>query len=180
MKQLAPVLAVVGVVVLSGCSLVQWAMPGATLSDANVLAMLDTISIGEVNAAQLAQQKASSEKVRTFASRMLNEHTTMMQDTRQLAQRIHVQPETPALASTTRDTHQKTMDELRTLSGREFDHAYLKYQIKMHEQAIDLVQDTAGSVDNSVLRQHLIKARPDLESHLSTARALERQVVAQN
>ena len=44
MTPFAPVLAVVGVVVLSGCSLVQWAMPGVTLSGANVLAMLDTIA----------------------------------------------------------------------------------------------------------------------------------------
>jgi putative membrane protein len=180
MKPLAGVMAAVGLVVLSGCSLFQWAAPGATLSDANVLAMLDTISVGEVDAAQLAQRKASSEQVRTFASRMLNEHSTMIQDTRQLAQRINVHSKTPALASTIGETHRKTMEELRTLSGREFDQAYLKYQIKMHEQAIDLVQDTAGSVENSVLRQHLIKTRPDLESHLSAARAVERQVIAQN
>ena len=66
------------------------------------------------------------------------------------------------------------------LSGREFDQAYLKYQITTHEQAIDLVQDTAGSVDNSVLQQHLIKTRPNLERHMSAARALERQVIAKS
>jgi putative membrane protein len=180
MKPLTSVIAIIGGAVLSGCSLFQWAMPGVTLSDANVLAMLDTINAGEIDAATLAQQKASSEKIRTFASRMLTEHSTMMQDTRQLAQRIHVQPEMPALASTTAETHQKTMEELRTLSGRDFDQAYLKYQITMHEQAIDLVQNTPGSVDHPVLRQHLSKARPDLESHLSATRALERQVIAQN
>jgi hypothetical protein len=53
-------------------------------------------------------------------------------------------------------------------------------QITMHEQAIDLVQDTADSVDNPLLRQQLIKARPRLESRLTIVRALERQVIAQN
>jgi putative membrane protein len=177
-KPLTSVIAMVGAAVLSGCSLFQWAMPGVTLSDANVLAMLDTINIDEIDAAKLAQQKAFSEKVRTFAARMLNDHKTMMLDTRQLAQRIHVKPERPALASTTGKTHQKTMGQLRMLSGRAFDQAYLKYQITTHEQAIDLVQDIADSVDNSVLQQHLIKTRPDLENHLSKARALERQVIA--
>jgi putative membrane protein len=179
-KQLTSIIAVMGLAILSGCSLFQWAMPGTTLSDANVLAMLDTINIGEIDAAHLAQQKASSEEVKTFASRMLNEHTIMMQDTRQLAQRINIRPETPALAENVGKTHKKTIDELRMLSGRDFDQAYLKYQIKMHEQTIDLVQATADSVDNSLLQQHLKKARPDLDSHLSAARALERQVVAQN
>jgi putative membrane protein len=178
-KPLTTIIAIVGGAVLSGCSLFQWAMPGATLSDANVLAMLDTINLSEIDAAHLAMQKASSEEVRTFASRMLNEHTMMMQDTQQLAQRINVQPQTPALASTAGKTHQETMEELRKLSGRDFDQAYLKYQIKMHEQAIDLVQDTAGSVDDLRLQQHLRQSRPSLDSHLTSVRALERQLVAQ-
>jgi putative membrane protein len=179
MKPLTTIMAILAGAILSGCSLFQWAMPGATLSDANVLAMLDTINLSEIDAADLAKQKASSEEVRSFASRMLNEHTTMMQKSRQLAQRINVQPDTPALASTAGKTHQETMEELRKASGPDFDHAYLKYQIKMHEQAIDLVQDTAGSVDDLRLQQYLRQARPDLDSHLSAARAIERHLVAQ-
>jgi putative membrane protein len=180
MKSLMLVLSIVGGAVLSGCSLFQWAMPGATLSDANVLAMLDTLNRSEIEAANLAQQKASSEEVRTFASQMLNNHITMSQETRQLEQRIKVQPETPALASTTDKAHRKMMEELRNKSGPAFDQSYVEYQIKMHEQAIGLVQDTAGSVDNPQLQQHLRQARPDLESHLSAAKATERQLVAQS
>jgi putative membrane protein len=165
--------------VLSGCSWFQWAMPGATMSDANVLAMLDTIDRSEIDAAHLAKQKASSEDVRSFASRMLSEHQAMTQESRQLGQVMNVQPEMPALASTAEKTHQETMEELRNKSGRDFDQAYIEYQIKMHEQAIGLVRDTAGSVDNSRLQRHLRQARPELESHLSAARAVEQQLVAQ-
>jgi hypothetical protein len=39
---------------------------------------------------------------------------------------------------------------------------------------------TAVTLVNGVIEQRLIKGRPDLESHSSTARALERQVVFQN
>jgi putative membrane protein len=176
---LTTIIAIAGSALLSGCSLFQWAMPAATLSDANVLAMLDTINLSEIDAANLAKQKASSEETRMFASRMLNEHATMMQETRQLAQRIGVQPEPPALASSAAKTHQETMEELRKLSGRDFDQAYLKYQIKMHEQAIDLVQNTASSVSSPQLQQHLRQARPELDGHLSGAKAIERELVAQ-
>ena len=57
MKPFTSVIAIMGGAVLSGCSLFQWAMPGVTLSDANVLAMLDTINMGEIESAKLAQQK---------------------------------------------------------------------------------------------------------------------------
>ena len=178
MKRLTTVMAIVAGALLSGCSLFQWAMPGTTLSDANVLAMLDTINVSEIDAADLAKQKASSVEVRTFASRMQHEHAAMLQDTRQIAQRLNIQPEAPALASTASTTHLKTMEELRTMSGSDFDRAYLKYQMKMHEQAIALTQDTADSVDDPRLQQHLRKARPDLDGHLSEARTLERNLVA--
>ena len=177
MKTFTTIIAIVGGAVLSGCSLFQWAMPGTTLSDANVIAMLDTINLSEIDAADLAQQRASS-KVRTFASQMQTEHTLMLQDTRQLAQQLNIQPQAPALASTAGTTHLATMEKLRTMSGSDFDQAYLKYQIQMHEQAIDLIQDTADSVDDPLLQQHLKKASPDLESHLSEARTLERNLVA--
>lgn len=173
---LTTVIAMVSGAMLSGCSLFQWAMPPATLSDSKVLAMLKTINLSEIDAASLAKQKASSEDTRMFASRMLNEHTTMLQEARQLAQRIHIPP---ALTSEATKTHQATIEELQKLSDRDFDRAYLKYQIKMHEQAINFVQDTVSSVDNPHLQHHLRQAHPDLEDHLLAARAIERQLVAQ-
>lgn len=114
-----------------------------------------------------------------FASRMLNEHSTSLQEGRLLAQRIPIHPEKPALASTAAQIHQRTMQELRALSGRDFDRAYLKYQIKMHEQAIDLLKGADRSVEHSQLHQHLQQTEPDLVKHLFAARNLERQLVAQ-
>ena len=58
--------------------LLQRAMPG-TLSNANVVAVLNTIDTSEIEAAQLAKQKASSQAVRTYAARLIDDHTDMMQ-----------------------------------------------------------------------------------------------------
>jgi putative membrane protein len=153
-------------------------MPGATLSDASVLAMLDIINLSEIDSANLAQQKASSGEVRMFASRILSEHTAMMQETRQLALQINIDPETPALASTVGRSHQETMEELRRKSGADFDQAYLNSQIRIHDQALDLVEGTADSVHDLRLKHHLKGLRQDLLTHLSTARGIDRHVHA--
>jgi putative membrane protein len=162
---------------LSGCAAAQRAMPG-TLSDANVVSVLDTIDVSEIEAAQLAKQKASSPAVRAYATRLVDEHTEKMQQTLQLANRRGLQPEKPRLAAAVESTHQETMNELRKKSGRDFDRAYLDYQVTMHQQAVKLVEDTADSVQDPRLKQHLMRTRPDLQSHLTTARDLQRQVVA--
>ena len=173
MKPLSTLMSIAVAVILSGCSSFQSAIPGTTLSDANVLAMLDIINLSEIDSADLAQQKGSSEEVRTFASRMLKEHTAMMQESRQLAQVINIDPKPPALASTVGERHQKMMEELRGMSGADFDQAYLKYQMRMHEQVIDLIQHTANSVDDVRLQIYLKHARGNLISHLTAASALE-------
>jgi putative membrane protein len=165
--------------VFSGCSMVQRAMPGVTMSNANVFAVLDTIDRSEIAAAQLAGEKASSEQVKAFASRIIHEHATMMQDTHQLAQRMDLQSEQPSLASTMEALHREMMKKLEGKSGRDFDDAYLEYEIKVHEQAIYLVQDMADSPDDPRLRQRLRQTRPDLQSHWSAARAAERRLAAQ-
>src|SRR5215510_6477178 len=99
MKLLIKVIPITAGLILSGCSLFQWVMPVAMLSDASVLAMLDIVNLSEIDSAELAKEKASSEEVRMFASRMLSEHIAMLQDTRQLAQQINVDHQTPVLAS---------------------------------------------------------------------------------
>ena len=163
---------------LSGCAAAERAMP-STLSDANVVSVLDTIDVSEIEAAQLAKQKSSSPALRSFATSLVDQHTENMQQTLQLANRMRIQPEKPRLASAMETTHRETMEELRKKSGPAFDRAYLDYQVTMHQQAVELVEDTVNSVDDTRVRQRLIKMRPELLSHLTSARDLQRQVVAQ-
>ncbi|MGZ8374962.1 MAG: DUF4142 domain-containing protein [Nitrospira sp.] len=145
------------------------------MSNSEVLGLLNTINNSEIDAGQLAKQKGSTQEVRTFASRMVNEHQMMLQNLNHLAQRMSVQPQKPALASTLEDAHQETMEILRNKAGSDFDKAYITYQIKMHEQAVDLVKDAGDSADNPHLHLYLRETNPDLKSHLIAAQAVGRQ-----
>ncbi|ALA59226.1 DUF4142 domain-containing protein [Nitrospira moscoviensis] len=164
--------------VIWGCAAAQRAMP-STMSNENVMAVFNTIDRSEIEAAQLAKQKSSSPAVRDFAERMIAEHTTMLERRRELAGRLNISPQPPQLASALKETHQETMEELRKQSGRDFDRAYLEYQVKMHDQAEKLAQETGESAENSRIRQHLMEARANIESHLAQAKSVQRQAVAQ-
>ncbi|HEX5545009.1 MAG TPA: DUF4142 domain-containing protein [Nitrospira sp.] len=159
-------------IVLSGCMLTQKMMPG-TMSNSEILGVLDTINRSEIDAGKLAKEKATAPEVRSFASRMVSEHERMMDDMSQLAQRMGVRPQKPALAFTLNDAHQDTMEELRGKSGSDFDQAYIEYQVKMHQQAVDLVKNAANEVDNFSLKKHLRETRPELYSHLDSAQSIQ-------
>jgi putative membrane protein len=159
-------------IVLPGCVLTQKMMPG-TMSNSEILGVLDTINRSEIDAGKLAKEKATAPEVRSFASRMVSEHERMMEDMDQLAKRMDVQPQKPALAFTLNDAHQDTMEKLRDKSGSDFDQAYIEYQVKMHEQAIDLVKNATNEVGNFSLKKYLRETRPELYSHLDSAQFIQ-------
>ena len=163
---------------LFGCAAIERTMP-STLSDANIVSVLNTIDVTEIDAAQLAKEKASSLPVQAYAMHLLEDHTIMMQKDLELVNRMKVQPHKPRLALALESTHQETMEELRKMSREDFDRAYIAYQVTMHQQALKLVEDTADSADDVRLQYHLGQARPDLQSHLAMAQDLQRQLVAQ-
>lgn len=70
-------------------------------------------------------------------------------------------------------------DLLRTKSGSDFGRTYIQQEITRHVQAIELVQAAAEYEDTLPLKQLQVQTKLDLLSHLSAARAVERQLVAQ-
>ena len=90
-----------------------------------------------------------------------------------------MQPNKPSLASALEEMQEESKRLLEKKSGRDFDEAYIQQQISIHQQMVGLIQDTEDSMDDPALRQHLRHIRPDLLSHLSAARAVERQLSAQ-
>lgn len=159
-------------IVLSGCVLTEKMMPG-TMDNSEIFGVLDTINRSEIDAGSLAKEKATAPEVRSFASRMISEHQKMMQDADELAQRMDVRPQKPALAFSLNDTHQDAMESLRDKTGADFDKAYMDYQVKMHEQAVNLVNNAADQVKNFSLKKHLRETRPDLHSHLDSAQSIQ-------
>lgn len=163
---------------LCSCAFTEQVMP-LTMSHGNVVAVLNTIDQTEAEAGELGKQKGASPNVRSFASRLAQEHRTSIVGRQHLAEQINIQPEKPSLALALEDMQEESKRLLEQKSGRDFDEAYIQEQISIHQQMVGLIQDTEDSMDDPALRQHLRYIRPDLLSHLSAARAAERQLAAQ-
>ena len=163
-----------GSLLLCSCAITQRVMP-ITMSDANVVAVLNTIDQIEVDAGELGKAKAPSPKVKSFAARLAHEHSASLQGRYRLAETIDVDPQKPQLAMALEHLHGESTILLQNKSGRDFDEAYIKDQIMRHEQMIKLLEDTEATRAQPDLQQHLRYSRPDLLSHLSAARAVARQ-----
>ena len=161
---------------LSACAFLQQLLPGLVLSDSNMVSVLEALDEDEIDAARLAQEKGSRPEVKAFAGRVLNEHRELTQSNGRLADQLGLQPEPPALAVQLKQAHEQAMRKLRMTSGAAFDRAYVEYEIQQHVQAFNFVEMAAESEGNPQLKQELIRTGPDLLSHISAARALERHL----
>ena len=95
--------------------------------------------LAEVELGQLAQEKGTSEAVKSFGARMVQDHDKAGKELRAIAEDkgIQLPSEPPAKARATKD-------RLSKLQGEAFDRAYVNEMLKDHRKDVAEFQREAG------------------------------------
>jgi putative membrane protein len=123
----------------------------------------------EIQSSQFIAPNADAD-TKPFAERMIRDHTQTSTELKQLVQSGKVRAEIP---STLDAEHQKKLDDLKKLSGRELDRQYDSMQVQAHREAVDLFSRYAQSGDNNDLKAWAAKTLPHLQEHLTMAQKLD-------
>jgi putative membrane protein len=123
--------------------------------------------IAETKMGELAQEKGQSEEVRAFGEMLVEDHSSAMKKTAELAKDLNVIPPALPTAEQTRKH-----DELARLSGAEFDQQFAAEMTKAHQEAIARYEMQARS-GNSEVAEHAEELLPVLEEHLAMAQRLQ-------
>jgi putative membrane protein len=123
--------------------------------------------MAEVELGKLASEKASSDGVKGFAKKMVEDHSKANAELKSLAAAEGVElPAAPGPA------HKALEARLRTRSGAEFDSAYMDAMVKDHEKAVKaFTRQSTGGGDPDV-KEWAGKKLPALRRHLEMARDL--------
>ena len=124
--------------------------------------------IAEIEAAKLAMSESKSQDIKTFAQKMLDDHTNANQKLAELA-RQHDDLEMCDDA-TLMDQAKAMILELR--EGENFDEAYANNQVVAHEQTIELFREYAKNGENAELKKYAESTLKTLEQHLNKAQEL--------
>lgn len=142
-------------------------------SDNKIAAAANAANAGEIQVGQLAQAMASNAEVKSFATRMVNEHTATQQRQSALFARLGITPDDDATSRKLQSDAQDMLAMLRTRSGADFDLAYLDGQIVMHTQVLDLLNSSLiPAAGKDELRTDLSKMRDDVRAHQQAAKNL--------
>jgi putative membrane protein len=117
-------------------------------------------SRAEVELGRLAVQKASNPDVRKLGQRMIDDHTKQLDQLQQIATRGGF-----TLPSGLSPEQQAARTRLSSLSGSEFDTAFVDELKKDHQQAITLYQDEAKNGVDPQLKSFAQSGLPELRHH---------------
>ena len=127
--------------------------------------------MAEVELGKLATQKAASDQVKQFGSRMVEDHSKANDELKQIATAKGMTLPTDLDAK-----HKNEMAKMQKLSGAQFDRAYMDAMVKDHKETVALFRTQSNSGKDSDLKGFAAKTLPHLEEHLKMAQSTDAAV----
>ena len=121
--------------------------------------------MAEVELGKLATQKASSDDVKKFGQRMVDDHTKANDQLKQIAGNKGISLPTDLDAK-----DQALKDRLSKLEGEQFDRAYMKNMVRDHTKDVSEFRKESTSAKDSDLKNFASQTLPTLEDHLKEAK----------
>jgi putative membrane protein len=123
-------------------------------------------NLAEVELGKLARQKGASEGVRSFGSRLEQDHSQANKKAAAVAKSLKLEPPTEP-SKQQKDNYQL----LSRLSGADFDRAFAKHMVDDHKRDIaDYEREAKGS--NPAVAKYASETLPTLRKHLELAQSL--------
>ena len=124
----------------------------------------------EIELGNLASQKAASDALKQFGQKMVDDHTKANGELKQIAGQQNV-----TLPVALDAKHQARIAKLAKLSGAAFDKAYVKDQLKDHEQDVQKFQLETQMGTDPAVKAFASKTLPILQEHLTMIKNLSAQ-----
>jgi len=153
-------------------------MPASNMNASNSMSGANSVSgfmteaaqggMAEVELGRLAQKQAQNAEVKSFAQKMIQDHSNANTELKQLAAKKSVTLPTDVGAM-----HKATMDKLSKLSGAEFDKEYVNEMVKDHEKDVSLFKAQSESGTDADAKAFAAKTLPTLQMHLKMIQLMQ-------
>ena len=122
----------------------------------------------EIESSKLAEARTTG-PTKTFAEKMITDHTKTTSELKPLAMKAHIDPPT-ALD----DSHKKMLDMLDGLKGDDFAKQYHSDQDTGHKEAVSLFERYSKGGENAEIKAWAGTTLPHLQGHLKMAQDLDK------
>lgn len=150
------------------------ASPAHATSTKDFVAKASQAGMFEIESSKLALTRATDPEVKTFAQKMIDEHTAA---SAALKAAMTADGVDMSLAPATLDEkHASKLKELQEADAEDFDEDYMDMQKSAHRKAVRLFKDYADDGENAALKTFAANTVATLEAHKEHAKKLEAKV----
>jgi putative membrane protein len=128
-------------------------------------------SLAEIAMGQIGVQKATNADVKSFAQKMIDDHTQANSQLAPIASQKGVT--LPTQPST---LHRAAADRISKLSGAEFDRAFMDQMVMDHQKVVTEFQHVSKGGKDADVKSFASTMLPNLQDHLRMAQTLDTQV----
>jgi putative membrane protein len=144
-----------------------------TISDTQFAKKAAQGGLAEVKMGQLAQDKGTSDSVKKFGQRMVEDHTKAGDELKKAAAQENI-----TLPDDVSAKDKATYDALSKLSGAAFDRAYARDMVKDHEEDVAEFDKEANGGQKPAIKDFASQTLPTLQDHLKQAKEMRQNVAA--
>lgn len=135
-------------------------------TDAAFVKLATSSNILEIRSSELARDRAGSDAVKEFATRMIADHTAASAKLAEAAGQPA--PDMSAdLSGQMEPRHAEQLATLEAATGEGFDQAYIDLQRQAHEEAVALFQSYATNGQEGAVKDFAEATVPTLQDHLT-------------
>ncbi len=144
---------------------------GTTMIDQKATDFINDAATGgmmEVELGNMATQKASSQRVKDFGKMMVDDHTKVNDNLKNICSQKNI--DLPA--SITPD-QRKDIDKLSKKTGSAFDKEYVNMMVDDHKKDIDAFKKAEMDVNDNDIKTFITNTLPVLQKHLDSIQAIK-------
>lgn len=146
-------------------------------SDAEILSVVMAVNDGEVQMAEMAKKSADSADVKTFAGMMSTHHQQGMGKVRTLQGKTKIELKDNDLTAKVKNDATQNMAMLRDKKGKEFDRLYMDSQVRMHKDALDVLDNRLiPGITNGEVKTGVSEMRRQVADHLAKAEQIQKKL----
>ena len=143
------------------------------MTDARLVALLHHVNQDEIAAGKMAQQKGQSVDIKAYGKKLVTDHSSSDQEVTAAAKKAGISPSDSALTANDKEmmrVDKNKMDQIKRMSGAEFDRTFAQVLAQDHEHMISLLRDHKGDLQSPELKTLVDNTIPVLEKHKDLAR----------
>jgi putative membrane protein len=140
-------------------------------STSDFMTKVADVGMTEVKLGQMAQDKATSQRVKDFGAMMVKDHTAAGDELKNMSMQKNV-----TLPETMSNDHQKKTDDLNKKMGKDFDKAYMRAMVDGHQSTVSDFEKASKNTKDADVKAWVDKTLPTLRMHLDSAKAIQKSL----